>query len=340
MVRKRSTGRRKSLPRLPETGAMREGWSRHAPPVPISPAQAATLLAPALGTVGVTDLRPVAGGLVNTNLRAAFDRPPWVVMLRLVTRDPPQSVKEAALARLLDGRVPIARVLHAAEANPVTGTPYAVLDWIEGKRLDRAAAGAGPEAQRALGAAAGTALAHIHAFRFARHGFLASDLRVGPAIDLDGDALVAFLRACLVDGPGGARLGAALTSAVLDFAAREGSRLRDWLAPPCLVHGDFNPTNILVRDGRIAAVLDWEFALSATPAFDFGNLLRPPLGTEAAFVAGLARGYCDAGGTLPADWRRIASIADLFAWADLLGRRPSDPALAADARRVIAAAIG
>jgi hypothetical protein len=46
------------------------------------------------------------------------------------------------------------------------------------------------------------------------------------------------------------------------------------------------------------------------------------------------------GGTLPADWRRIASIADLFAWADLLGRRPFDAGLAADARRVIAATIG
>ncbi len=290
--------------------------------------------------MAVTAVRPVAGGLVNTNLRVALDRPPWTVLLRIVTRDPPQSAKEAALARLLAGRVPIARVLHAAEANPVTGTPYAVLEWIEGARLDRAAAAASPGAPRGLGGAVGAALAAIHAFRFARHGFLADDLRVAAAIDLDGAALVGFLRECLVEGPGGARLGAALTGRVLAFAAREGGRLRAWLAPPCLVHGDFNPTNILVRDGRVAAVLDWEFALSATPAFDFGNLLRPPLGTDAAFVAGLARGYRDAGGTLPEDWRRIASIADLFAWADLLGRRPADAGLAADARRVIAATIG
>ncbi len=90
----------------------------------------------------------------------------------------------------------------------------------------------------------------------------------------------------------------------------------------------------------VAAVLDWEFALSATPAFDFANLLRPPLGMRAGFAAALARGYRRAGGVLPADWQRIAQVADLFAWADLLGRRPFDAALAADARRVIGALVG
>ncbi len=35
--------------------------------------------------------------------------------------------------------------------------------------------------------------------------------------------------------------------------------------PHCLVHSDFNGTNILVRDGRITGVLDWEFAFAGPP---------------------------------------------------------------------------
>jgi aminoglycoside phosphotransferase (APT) family kinase protein len=319
---------------------MREGWVRHAEPVSVGAEQAAALLRPALGEVGVREIRPVAGGLVNTNLRVTLDRPPGTVLLRLITRDPPQAQKEAALSRLLAGRVPTARFLYLAETNPVTRGPYAVLQWIEGERLDRAAARADAAALDGLGEAVGAALARVHAFRFARHGFLTPDLRTTAAIGFDRAALLDFLRECLVRGPGGARLGVALTNRVLDFAAREGWRLDAWLDDPRLVHGDFNPSNILVRDGSVAAVLDWEFALSATPAFDFANLLRPPLGARAGFVAALVRGYRRGGGVLPADWQRIAQIVDLFAWADLLGRRPFDAALAADARRVIGALVG
>ncbi len=39
---------------------------------------------------------------------------------------------------------------------------------------------------------------------------------------------------------------------------------------PGLVHGDIQPFNLLVHEGRIAGVLDWEAAKSGPPAFDFG----------------------------------------------------------------------
>ena len=301
---------------------MREGWVRHAEPVSVSAEQAAALLRPALGEACIRDIRPVTGGLVNTNLRVALDRPPGTVLLRLITREPPQARKEAALSRLLAGRVPIARFLHLAETNPITRGPYAVLEWIEGERLDRAAAGADAVALDGLGEAVGAVLARVHAFRFAQHGFLTPDLRTTAPIGFDRAALLDFLRECLIRGPGGARLGLALTDRVLDFAAREGWRLDAWRDDPRLVHADLNPSNILMRDGGVAGVLDWEFALSATPGLDFGNLLRPPLGTRPGFADGSARGYRRGGGVLPADWQRIARIADLFAWADLLGRRP------------------
>ena len=61
----------------------------------------------------------------------------------------------------------------------------------------------------------------------------------------------------------------------------------------------------------VAAVLDWEFAFSGSPAIDFGNLLRPPLGERRSFVAALAAAYEAAGGRLPPDWQAIARIADL-----------------------------
>ena len=321
----------------------REGWQRKAAWVDLQHAEIAALLRPAVGDGTILSVQPVTGGLVNTNLKVTLSDPPHTVLLRLFQREPLKAEIEAALDALLCDGVPRARFHHFDQTNPVTGHPYAVLQWIEGMQLGLVGSAADEATLAELGARTGTVLAQIHSFRFDRHGFFAADLSVPVAIDLDRAGLLAFMRQCLFDGPGGERLGTELTARLFVFVECEGDRLDAWLGTPCLTHADFNPSNILVHreaDGwRIAAVLDWEFALSATPALDFGNLLRPPFGSQAGFVEGLAHGYRAAGGFLPDDWFRIARLADLFAWADLLGRRGEDPALTADARRIIAATM-
>jgi aminoglycoside phosphotransferase (APT) family kinase protein len=327
----------------PGLAAPREGWQRKAAWIDLHPAEIAALLRPVIGNGTVLSVQPVTGGLVNTNLKVTLDAPPYNVLLRLFQREPLQARIEAAVDALLGNNVPRARFLHFDQTNPVTGHPYAVLQWIDGTQLGTAATNADDAALAELGARTGEVLAHIHSFRFDRHGFFAADLSVPTAIDLDRAGLLAFMHQCLCDGPGSERLGPELTAAVFAFVERAGDRLNAWLGTPSLTHADFNPSNILVRRNRdawrIAAVLDWEFALSATPALDFGNLLRPPFGSRPPFVKALAQAYRAAGGFLPDDWLRIARMADLFAWADLLGRRSEDPALTLDARRIIAATL-
>ncbi|HEY6434467.1 MAG TPA: aminoglycoside phosphotransferase family protein [Acetobacteraceae bacterium] len=296
-----------------------------------------------MGDAHVVSVERVSGGLVHSNLRLTLDRPPGRVLLRLFQRDPQRARKEAALAALLEGRVPIARFLHFADSNPITGGPYAVLEWVDGVQLDHLSRAADPATLNALGVAVGDALAHVHAFRFDRAGFFGPDLYIAETLDLGRTGLLQFMHQCLRAGPGGERLGHALTDRLFAFVEQEGQRLDGWLGDPRLTHADCNPSNILLRqiaaDWHVAAVLDWEFALSATPAFDFGNLLRLPLGGQTAFVGGVVTGYGRAGGTLPAGWRPIARIADLFAWSDLLGQRDADAAVAQDARQAIVALL-
>ncbi len=302
----------------------------------------AALLRPALGEVTICAVHPVSGGLMNTNLRVTLSGPPGAVLLRLYQRGTPETrrdiaLREAALDHLVHAHVPTARFLHVAPDNPVNGAPYAVLQWIDGTRLDQAEL----ESDAAIGSLAGGTLAAIHAFRFPRAGFFTPTLDVAHPIDLDAAALLRFMQQCLIDNGGSTQLGAELTDRLFAFVRRHGHCLDAWLGDPRLTHADFNGSNILLSPdlSRVAAVLDWEFALSATPAFDFGNLLRPPLGNRPAFVRALEHGYRDQGGHLPHDWQRIAHIADLFSWTDLLGQRAADPALAADARAIIAAII-
>lgn len=49
--------------------------------------------------------------------------------------------------------------------------------------------------------------------------------------------------------------------------------------PPVFTHGDLNPCNIIVRDGKVVGIIDWEFAgwyphyWEYTAAW-FGNIIR------------------------------------------------------------------
>lgn len=55
--------------------------------------------------------------------------------------------------------------------------------------------------------------------------------------------------------------------------------LREHLPPAprrlVLVHGDFRPANVLVRDGRLAVLLDWELAHLGDPLDDLGWYTTP-----------------------------------------------------------------
>jgi aminoglycoside phosphotransferase (APT) family kinase protein len=276
----------------------------------------------------------VSGGRANTNLHLSLDVAPWNVLLRVYQRDPGQAAKEFRLDQILrDAGVPTARFLAPIALDEPTGLTYAVLDWIDGERLDLSVPGSH---DLAAGQAVGEALARVHRIDIGPAGFLSPDSRPLSAITSGGEAMARYIHACIVEGPGAARLGPELTRRLVMFVAEQGDRLADWACGPGLVHGDCNPSNFIMRDGGVAALLDWEFAFSGAAIFDFGNLLRPPIGLSAEFAEGLAAGYRAGGQILPRHWFALARLADLYAWADFLGRAVVAREVVADARQMVA----
>jgi aminoglycoside phosphotransferase (APT) family kinase protein len=278
----------------------------------------------------VTGFAALEGGLANTNIRVALAGVPMRVLLRLYQRDPAQARKEAAIARRLEGIVPVPRVLHLGERD---GQVFALLEWMEGARLELELDDAAR--RETLGRAAGEALARIHSVTFDDAGLLDGDLDVAVPVLVDRAWLQHFLRVSLIEGGGVRFVPRDLAEAVLAFAARHGDAR--WGGAYCLAHCDYNGSNILVRNGRVSAVLDWEFAFAGTPAQDFGNLLRNHPQTD--FIDAVVRGYRDAGGSVPDDWRRLAMTADLASWADFLARPVVDPTLVEDALAALRATI-
>lgn len=267
---------------------MREQWNRAVPPVALDIRDAAALLAPAVPGQAVARVTPIGGGMQNSNFRVDLEGRASPVLLRLYQHGRARADKEAALVAAYAPRIRAPRILWRAPANPLTGHPYAVVEWVDGVRLDRALAAAGTAAHTALGRAVGAALAGVHTIAFPQAGFLAGDLSIERPMIVDRDGLTGFLRASLVDGRGATRVAPELTAALLDLVTREGGRLDAWSGAASLVHADFGMSNILVRGSGtqwdVVGIVDWEFAFSRTPAFDFGNLLRPPLDDDEDFL--------------------------------------------------------
>jgi aminoglycoside phosphotransferase (APT) family kinase protein len=324
---------------------MREDWPRSRPVLDLDASTVEGLIAPLFPGARIIEMSAVTGGLTNSNFRLRLAGRPGALLLRFYQRSGALAHQEMALCHKVSAQVPVPAYLHYAPENPVTGHAFAVIEWIEAKPLQEVLPHLGGGALADIGLALGRTLASLHGYGYPHFGYLDADLQVKAPMDLSGQGLVDYLNYCLVEGLAGERLGPELSLHVIAFAKREGHRIEAWENRACLVHGDFNISNILVAPThmgawRVAAIIDWEYAFAAAPGFDFGILLRPPLDAAAEFAASLEQGYRAAGGDMPADWQRIAKITDLFSFADVLHHPETSGAVIADMKAAIRRLVG
>ncbi|NBH09339.1 phosphotransferase, partial [Amycolatopsis sp. SID8362] len=101
-----------------------------------------------------------------------------------------------------------------------------------------------------------------------------------------------------------------------------------WTGPPCRLHGDLMPSNLLLRDGRLTGVLDWATAGVGDPAID----LIPAWNLLTADTRGTFR---DTVGGDDATWARGRGRALSMAVIQLPYYRHTNPVIAANARYVL-----
>jgi aminoglycoside phosphotransferase (APT) family kinase protein len=216
------------------------------------------------------------------------------------------------LAPLLPVAIPV--VLGTglpAEGYPL---PWAVYRWLEGEN-PRIGHIADPDGLATDLAAFIAALQRV-------------DLADGPAAYRGGPLATqdAGTRAALADLGGSVDTGAA--TAAWDAALR----VPEWSDPPVWVHADLMPGNVLVRQGRLTAVLDFSCVGVGDPACDLivGWFLLPAPARE-AFRAAVR--------VDDATWARGRGWALSLALGQVAYFQDTHPVMAADARRVIRAVL-
>ncbi|TDP97868.1 phosphotransferase family protein [Labedaea rhizosphaerae] len=252
-------------------------------------------------------IQPLAGGYRNTTLLLTRDNQRWVVRRH---RHGNRAAVEVAIAQRVAGIVPVPAVLAADLDGSASGIPTLLLDYIDGRPPHHACADAG----RKL-AAIGT-VTFDHPGTFDRPGAPDTPDLV-PSPDGMPGSLPEFVAECMRSPH--VRLTTPERDALIRLAERWSPLIPRDAAH--LVHSDYNPKNLLVRNATVVAVLDWEFAYSGSPLADVGNMLRfaeEPEHTE------FLRGYREIA-ELPDDWRAISKALDLFALAELLTREETNP---------------
>ncbi len=160
------------------------------------------------------------------------------------------------MAALAETDVPVPRVFAMSSEPVIDGRSFALTELVSSVSWSAAARDTSPQA------VAQQAVSVLHALRAVSR-------------EASGIAATAPLSAAEEIGR-----WAALLARCPDWLAGPAGTLRAELAAAApdrgrtsLGHGDFHLGNLLFRDGRVAAVIDWEVASVGDPLFDLGSLI-------------------------------------------------------------------
>lgn len=280
------------------------------------------LLHAAFGPNRVLTVQPLTGGFRNANFKIQLDGRPTPFVLRIYEHDPSLCQKEIDLLRLVAASVPVPEVFHAEPREHDGHPPFTVMQFVEGITLHELVRTGDHEAIAQAASSAGEVLAAIGRYTFPNSGWLAP----GPTVTaplLEGPApCPRFVDLCLAAPNLQTRLPADVRDRVHNLAWSQSRQFAELDTHRSLVHCDFGKRNLLVRreHGRwsVVSVLDWEFAVSASPLIDLGHFLRYERSSQPRLEPYFSEGYVRAGGTLPQDWRRLARLMDLTALVESL----------------------
>jgi len=270
----------------------------------------------------VIGVKPLAEGLRNANFKLQLDCIPDSIVLRIYEHDTSLCEKEVGLMRLIGASIPVPEVIYADLHGLEELPPFTLLRYVEGISFHELKRSGDLEAIAQAAHSAGTTLAAIGRTTFSKSGWLAP----GPSVTyplLEGlDPVPRFVDECLESQNLQQRMRSSLRDRTHAFVWSLATQLAGFQEQAHLVHGDFGNRNLLVRNtaGRwsVAAVLDWEFAVSGAPLADLGHFLRYERASRPLAEPHFSDGYRQAGGKLPQNWLQLARLIDLTALCESL----------------------
>ena len=282
----------------------------------------------------LTSFELIAGGCANLNYKIQLENEKYPLILRIYLRDKDAAFREQKLAALIKETVPVPLTHYIGT---LEGHHFAITEFMPGIPLRDLLLSDESHDLNAIMSEVGTILSKITAHEFPKAGFLNKELEVIPYESSD---IIKFAQDCLSD-----ETVLSVLSPEAIFLIQKVIEQHATLFPnndeKNLVHGDFDPANILVDkindSWDVTGVLDWEFAFSGSCLWDVANMMRyahkMPPEFQDSFIDALQKN----GIKLPDCWRTTTYLLNLSSLLDLLKRSdPKDhPHRCADIRELI-----
>jgi aminoglycoside phosphotransferase (APT) family kinase protein len=279
-------------------------------------------------TAKVSDTQLIAEGGSTTNYAVRLSCGKQF-LLKLYPENGGNGAREMAAYRYASAFVRVPQVYVFDDSREVIGSPYAILEFIEGVGLkqyitDRSCF---PEE---LAGSIGRSLARLHGRAYGCMAALDGSLCVAQKL-----LPITSLHEYYLNGPQGKLLDRQVCGDVLGFLAEHRDMLARLEQHTVFCHGDFSLGNMIIDRLGEVWFIDFEYSLAAPPYSDIGRFFRdqPALqsvlneGVLAAFIEGY--NAC-AGRKLDADWYKLARLMDMTALLHLLSFESAAAAWAKD----------
>ncbi|MFN7709933.1 MAG: GNAT family N-acetyltransferase [Holosporales bacterium] len=282
----------------------------------------------------LTSSELIAGGCANLNIKIQVKNENQPLILRVYLRDKDAAYREQKLATLLRGTVPVPLTLYIGK---LEGHHFAITEFISGISLRDFLLSNASDAIGAIMSEVGMILSKITAYDFPKSGFLNKDLEV---VECESSDVIKFAQGCLNDKTVLFALDPSVI-AEIKKAIEEHASLFPNDDDKHLVHGDFDPANILVDQINgswvVTGILDWEFAFSGSYLWDIANMLRYAHKMPPEFQNSFIDALQGNGIKLPNNWRTTIHLLNLSSLLDLLKRLDPQrhPNRCADIRELI-----
>ena len=323
-----------------------DGWERVANRVTVAPEQVQSMLRPVYGERGIDAFDMLDGGLANTNLKVILSGATEPVLLRIYVKDPASSAREAAVLKLIRSTLRGAEslalhvpdVLFVGKLEEPVPYHYSIMTWCAGTQLSATIDQLAKNEVASIGCVLGRWAANLSQLKFPWCAQFDENFQLVTDYGTPQQLTISHVQECLFGGPAGERLGQGRRDALWALVKAEVSRLAVLSDNYALLHGDFKLRNVLVdltpNGWRPCALLDWEFACAGPSLLDLGTLLRHRE-LDDAFSTSVVRGFSDAGGELPHDWRQLVRLLDINALCTFLNFETLRPRLHAQITRLV-----
>lgn len=250
---------------------MEYGWERTFPFLEIDAEKISKLFEGIAEEKDIINITPISEGCRTTNyMIQTRNQSDSKYILKIFPQEKHDCRKEINLLKKLEDNkiLHVPRIYKFESDKIIEGREYVIYEYLEGKTIGRALKD-GDILEEAFIREVARALAKIHSYKFNKAGFFDENLNI-----IGDIPPLKLMYENLMGERVKKRLGKSTVNKINQIVIQNEKILLKLDEDIRLVHGDFQGTNILIKNNRLAGILDWELSMAGHPLSDIGQFFR------------------------------------------------------------------